>query len=80
MVELKVRKFGNSLGVILPKEVLQRLTATEGDRLLLLESPDGTYRLTTPKIRMPIISRAVITGLRIKTSVKFMGPTPWRHT
>lgn len=46
MVELKVRKFGNSLGVILPKEVLQRLTATQGDRLLLLESPDGTYQLT----------------------------------
>jgi putative addiction module antidote len=46
MVELKVRKFGNSLGVILPKEVLQRLNAAEGDRLLLIESPDGTYQLT----------------------------------
>jgi putative addiction module antidote len=46
MVELKVRKFGNSLGVILPKEVLPPLTATEGDRLLLLESLDGTYQLT----------------------------------
>jgi len=40
MVELKVRKFGNSLGVILPKEVL------EGDRLLLIEAPEGTYQLT----------------------------------
>ena len=46
MVELKVRKFGNSLGVILPKEILQRLNATEGQRLLLIESPDGTYQLT----------------------------------
>lgn len=46
MVELKVRKFGNSLGVILPKEVLQRLDAKEGDRLLLIESPDGTHQLT----------------------------------
>jgi putative addiction module antidote len=46
MVELKVRKFGNSLGVILPKEVLQRLNAAEGDRLLLIESPDRTYQLT----------------------------------
>lgn len=46
MVELKVRKFGNSLGVILPKEVIQRLNAAEGDRLLLIESPDGTYQLT----------------------------------
>ena len=48
MVELKVRKFGNSLGVILPKEVLQRLNAAEGQRLLLIESPDGTFQLTPP--------------------------------
>ena len=46
MVELKVRKFGNSLGVILPKEVLQRLNAAEGDRLLLIEAPEGTYQLS----------------------------------
>ena len=46
MVELKVRKFGNSLGVILPKEVIQRLGATEGERLLLIESPKGDYQLT----------------------------------
>jgi putative addiction module antidote len=46
VVELKVRKFGNSLGVILPKEVLQRLNAAEGDRLLLIETPDRTYQLT----------------------------------
>jgi putative addiction module antidote len=48
MVELKVRKFGNSLGVILPKEVLQRLGSAEGERLLLIESPDGDFRLTPP--------------------------------
>jgi putative addiction module antidote len=46
MVELNIRKFGNSLGVILPKKVLQRLNAAEGDRLLLIESPYGTYQLT----------------------------------
>lgn len=46
MIELKVRKFGNSLGVIVPKEALQRLNAAEGERLLLVESPDGDYRLT----------------------------------
>ena len=48
MVELKVRKFGNSLGVILPKEVIQRLNAAEGQRLLLIESPKGDYQLTPP--------------------------------
>jgi putative addiction module antidote len=46
MVELKVRKFGNSLGVVLPKEVISRLRASDGERLFLIESADGDYRLT----------------------------------
>ena len=46
MVELKVRKFGNSLGVVLPKEVINRLHTGEGDALFLIEGPDGGYQLT----------------------------------
>jgi putative addiction module antidote len=46
MVELKVRKIGNSLGVVLPKEVVRRLRADEGDRLFLVEEPNGAYQLT----------------------------------
>lgn len=46
MVELKVRKFGNSLGVVLPKEVIQRLQAGDGERLFLIEAGNGEYRLT----------------------------------
>jgi putative addiction module antidote len=46
MVELKVRKFGNSLGVVLPKEVIQRLQAGDGERLFLIEAENGDYRLT----------------------------------
>ena len=46
MVKLKVRKFGNSLGVILPKEVLQRLNSAEEKPLFLIEAADGSYRLT----------------------------------
>jgi putative addiction module antidote len=46
MVELKIRKFGNSLGVVLPKEVIQRLRAGDGERLFLIEAADGEYRLT----------------------------------
>jgi putative addiction module antidote len=46
MVELKVRKIGNSLGVVLPKEVVSRLRADEGDRLFLVEEPNGSYQLT----------------------------------
>jgi putative addiction module antidote len=46
MLELKVRKIGNSLGIVLPKEAVTRLRAGDGDRLFLVEAPDGTYRLT----------------------------------
>jgi len=46
MVELKVRKIGNSLGVVLPKEAITRLNAEEGDRLFLIEGPEGAYQLT----------------------------------
>lgn len=46
MLEVKVRKIGNSLGVVLPKEVTTRLNAGEGDRLFLVEAPDGAYQLT----------------------------------
>lgn len=46
MNELKLRKIGNSLGVVLPKEVVNRLHANEGDRLFLIEAPNGAYQLT----------------------------------
>jgi putative addiction module antidote len=46
VVELKVRRFGNSLGVVLPKEVIQRLHTGDGKPLFLVEAPDGSYQLT----------------------------------
>ncbi len=36
-----VRKIGNSEGVILPKEVLDRLNLKAGDSLQLIEDKDG---------------------------------------
>jgi len=46
MVELKIRKFGNSLGVVLPKEVISRLQTGDGERVFLIEGDGGEYRLT----------------------------------
>ncbi len=43
MVELKVRRFGNSLGVVLPRDVISRLRTKDGDPLFLIEAPDGGY-------------------------------------
>ena len=46
MTNLKIRPIGNSLGVVLPKEVLTRLNVTEGDSLFLTQAPDSTMRIT----------------------------------
>lgn len=45
MLTLKVRKVGNSLGLVLPREALARLKAAEGQALYLTESGEG-YQLT----------------------------------
>jgi putative addiction module antidote len=46
MVALKLRKVGNSVGVVLPKEVLGHLRVSEGEDLFLIEGPNNSYRLT----------------------------------
>ncbi len=39
--ELKVRKIGNSAGVVLPKELLARLRIGPGDTLPVTNTPQG---------------------------------------
>ena len=46
MLEIKVRKVGNSMGIVLPKEALSRLNVSEGETVYLTESNDGSFRLT----------------------------------
>jgi putative addiction module antidote len=46
MLNLKVRKVGNSLSVTLPKEAATRLKVREGDSLFLTEGPEGGYMIT----------------------------------
>ena len=41
MATLKLRAIGNSVGVVLPKELLARLRVGEGDTLQVVEAPDG---------------------------------------
>lgn len=41
MAKLKVTQVGNSLGVILPKEVALRLGVAKGDELSYSETPQG---------------------------------------
>jgi putative addiction module antidote len=41
MAVLKLTQIGNSVGVILPKEVLARLKVAKGDSLYLSDAPNG---------------------------------------
>jgi putative addiction module antidote len=43
---LQVRKIGNSIGFILPKDTAARLDLKEGDRLFVVEQPGGGFVLT----------------------------------
>jgi putative addiction module antidote len=47
MVALKLRKVGNSVGLVLPKEVLGHLRVGEGEDVFLIEGPNNSYRLTS---------------------------------
>jgi putative addiction module antidote len=46
MAELKLTAIGNSVGLILPRDMLARLGLEKGDTLHAIETPDG-IRLTT---------------------------------
>jgi putative addiction module antidote len=46
VLELKLRKVGNSVGLVLPKEALGRLNVQEGDSVVLTETTDGGFRIT----------------------------------
>ena len=45
MIKVKVTSVGNSMGILLPKEALNKMKAAKGDTLYLVESPEG-YTLT----------------------------------
>ncbi len=45
-IETKVRKIGNSYGIILPKEALQELNVSEGSALYITESKDSSVKIS----------------------------------
>lgn len=45
-IQTKVRKIGNSLGIVLPKEATEALMVKEGDALYLTRAPEGSLRIT----------------------------------
>jgi putative addiction module antidote len=63
MTQLKVLSVGDSLGVVLPREILERLNVKEGDMLYLIETPDGSMRVTTTDPNFGAQMRAAREGM-----------------
>jgi putative addiction module antidote len=49
VLELKLRKVGNSVGVILPKQALIHLKVEEGDTVSVTDAADGSLRISPHK-------------------------------
>jgi putative addiction module antidote len=45
-ITVKVTTVGNSAGIVLPKEILERLRISKGDILTVTETPDGVQLST----------------------------------
>lgn len=49
ILELKLRKIGNSVGIVLPKEALAHLKLAEGDTVSVTEASEGSLLLSPAK-------------------------------
>ena len=65
-MKLKLRSIGTSTGVILPKQLLDRLKLKKGDILFASETPEG-YLLTPYD---PEVERQVKLGLEFMTKYR----------
>ena len=54
----KIRKIGNSLGILLPKELLEEMRIGEGDELSF-DKASGTYKVTPSPAVDPEFERAM---------------------
>ena len=68
MHALKLTQIGNSVGVILPKEVLARLKVEKGDLIYLTDSADG-LRLTPHDPNFEIQMKAARAIMRKRRNV-----------
>ena len=62
---LQIRKVGNSLGIILPKELLARVRLKEGDSLHVVEQPEGGFRLVKQRPDFDTAMQAARRGMKI---------------
>ncbi len=62
-IETKVRRIGNSLGIVLSKEALQTLRVEEGATLYLTEGPNSSLAITPERPEFDKIMRVAEEGM-----------------
>ena len=63
-IKTKVRKIGNSYGIVLPKEALQALKVEEGAELYLTEAPNNTLNINPERPGFDDIMRVAEEGMQ----------------
>lgn len=63
-MKTKVRKIGNSYGILLPKEALNAMKVKEGDVLYLTEAPENSLQVTPGDRRFEEMMEIAERGMR----------------
>jgi len=63
-IKTKIRKIGNSYGIVLPKEALQALKVEEGATVYLTEAPNNTLNINPEKPGFDEIMRVAEEGMQ----------------
>lgn len=63
-IETKVRKIGNSYGIVLPKEALQALKVEEGATVYLTEAPNNSLNINPERPDFDDIMRVAEEGMQ----------------
>jgi len=63
-IKTKIRKIGNSYGIVLPKEALQALKVEEGATVYLTEAPNNTLNINPEKPGFNEIIRVAEEGMQ----------------
>jgi|GEM_PF-525897 len=68
-IKTKVRKIGNSYGIVLPKEALQALKVEEGASLYLTEAPNNTLNINPERPGFDAIMQVAEEGIKALPSI-----------
>jgi putative addiction module antidote len=63
-IKTKIRKIGNSYGIVLPKEALQALKVEEGATVYLTEAPNNTLNMNPESPGFDEVMRVAEEGMQ----------------